>query len=302
MSKPLCTVLIPFDAPGQARFETLEKIGESLGFQTMRVAQYYSSGMILEEIVRSIRDAHLIIADLTRGNANVCYELGLAHALGKRVFLVADDPGGCRIDFGSLSVSRFDATPAGCERLRSELKAFVETPGTLSPIDMFSGGLAVAGQPLLARRFLAFLIDLSIAGFAAVLLLGIAAWLSAAPLGTYLQSGVGPAVLLYFALTAIALGSTPGQRLTGLQVTRLDRSQPSRWQRLLRPIAALLTLLTFGIGFLWAARKPRHQAVHDIITRTLVLRRDWRVGSRLLETELAPGYAARTVSTNAIST
>ena len=66
MSKPLCTVLIPFDASGRARFAALEQIASELGFQTMRVAQYYSSGMILEEIVRSICDAHLIIADLTR--------------------------------------------------------------------------------------------------------------------------------------------------------------------------------------------------------------------------------------------
>ena len=70
-----------------------------------------------------------------------------------------------------------------------------------------------------------------------------------------------------------ALGTTPGQRLAGLKVTRLDRSQPSRAQKLLRPVAAALNLLTFGVGFLWMARSPRHQAVHDIITRTLVLRR-----------------------------
>ena len=278
MSKPLCTVLIPFDAPGQARFATLERIGEALGFQTMRVAQYYSSGMILEEIVRSIRDAHLIIADLTRGNPNVCYELGLAQALGKRVFLVADDPEACRIDFGLLPVSRFDATPDGCERLSRELRTFVETPGMLSPIDLFSGGFAVAGQPLLARRFVAFLIDLSISGSGAALLLALAAWLSDARLAEYMESGVGPAVLLYFVLTGFVLGTTPGQRLMGLQVTRLDRSRPSRWQGLLRPIAALVTLLTLGIGFLWAARSPRHQAVHDIITRTLVLRRGSAAG------------------------
>ena len=68
MDRPLCTVLIPFDASGQARFALIESLGEELGLQTIRVAQYYSSGMILEEIVRSIRDAHLIIADLTGGN------------------------------------------------------------------------------------------------------------------------------------------------------------------------------------------------------------------------------------------
>ena len=274
MSKPLCTVLIAFDAAGQARFATLQGIGDALGFQTMRVAQYYSSGMILEEIVRSIRDAHLVIADLTRGNPNVCYELGLAHALGKRVFLVADDPQACRIDFGGAHVSTFDPTPEGRERLSSELRAFVATPGTLSPIDMFTGGYAVAGQPLLGRRFRAFLIDLSIAGSVAALVLGVAAWLLDETFAAFVETMLGPAILGYFGLASVALGTTPGQRLMRLKVTRLDRTPPSRWQNRLRPLAMLVTLLTFGIGFLWAARSPRHQAVHDLITRTLVLRRE----------------------------
>ena len=273
MNKPLCTVLIPFDASGQARFATLAAIGETLGFETMRVAQYYSSGMILEEIVRSIRDAHLIVADLTRGNPNVCYEVGLAHALGKRVFLVVDDPEACRIDFGSLPISRFDATPAGRERMSRELAAFIATPGILSPIDVFTGGLAVAGQPLLAKRFCAFVIDLLIAALGATPVLAFAAWLLGADTLMLLQGLIVPAILLYFVLIGVALVTTPGQRLMGLQVTRLDRSRPSRWQRILRPVAALITLSTLGVGFLWAARSPRHQAVHDLITRTLVLRR-----------------------------
>ena len=270
--KPLCTVLIPFDAAGQARFATLERIGEALGYRTMRVAQYYSSGMILEEIVRSIRDAHLIIADLTRGNPNVCYELGLAHALGKRVFLVAEDPQSCRIDFGRLTVSKFDASESGRERLSDELRAFAATPGILSPIDVFSGGLAVAGQPLTARRFCGFVIDLLIAGVAGAALLALAAWTMRESVVIDPQSVIAPVMLLYLVVTSLALGTTPGQRLMGLRVTRLDRSEPSRWQKLLRPLAASLTLVTFGIGFFWAARSPRHQAVHDIITRTLVLR------------------------------
>lgn len=273
MSRPLCTVLIPFDAPGQARFEMLEQLGEGLGFQTMRVAQYYSSGMILEEIVRSIRDAHLIVADLTRGNPNVCYEVGIAHALGKRVFLVADDPKACTIDFGALRVCKYDETEAGRQRLSGELRSFVDTPGTLSPIDVFSGGLAVAGQPLMARRIGGFVLDLLLALLAATLLLAPAAWLIPGPAMPYLESAIVPAMLVYFLLTSVLLGTPPGQRFVGLKVTRLDRSEPTLGQRFLRPIAGFLTLMSFGIGFLWAARSPRHQAVHDIIARTLVLRR-----------------------------
>jgi len=87
------------------------------------------------------------------------------------------------------------------------------------------------------------------------------------------ENAIVPAILIYFVLTGTLLGTTPGQRLMGLIVTRLERSPPSRGQRFLRPIAALVTVLTFGAGFFWAARSPRHQAVHDLITRTLVLRR-----------------------------
>jgi hypothetical protein len=32
-------------------------------------------------------------------------------------------------------------------------------------------------------------------------------------------------------------------------------------------------------GFFWAARSPRHQAPHDMITRTLVLRRATQTGA-----------------------
>jgi uncharacterized RDD family membrane protein YckC len=273
MSKPLCTVLIPFDAAGQARFAALQQIGEELGFQTMRVAQYYSSGMILEEIVRSIRDAHLIIADLTRGNPNVCYEVGIAHALGKRVFLVSEEPEANRIDFGALQVCRFDGTQAGRERLSGELGSFARTPGILSPIDLFSGDLAVLGQPLLARRATAFALDLLFATLATGLLLVPVAWVIPESARGYLDATIAPTMLACFVVASVLLGTPPGQRIMGLKVTRLNRTEPSRWQRFFRPIAGLVTLLSLGMGFLWAARSPRHQAVHDIITRTLVLRR-----------------------------
>ncbi len=239
----------------------------------MRVAQYYSSGMILEEIVRSIRDAHLIIADLTRANPNVLDELGIAHALGKRVFLVAEDPEANRIDFGALQVCRFDPTHAGRELLSVELRSFAGTPGTLSPIDLFSGDLAVLGQPLLARRTGGFVLDSLFAAVAVGLLLVPAAWVSPESSRVYLDSAIVPMVLVYFVLAGVVLGTPPGQRIVGLKVTQLNRAEPSFWQRFFRPIAGVVTVLSLGMGFLWAARSPRHQAVHDMITRTLVLRR-----------------------------
>jgi nucleoside 2-deoxyribosyltransferase len=46
------------------------------------------SGIIIERIYAEIIPADLIIADMTGRNPNVFYEVGYAHALGKRVVLL----------------------------------------------------------------------------------------------------------------------------------------------------------------------------------------------------------------------
>jgi uncharacterized RDD family membrane protein YckC len=264
MKRRLCTVLIPFDSPGEGRFALLKQLGEKLDFDTFRVAQYYSSGMILEEIVRSIRDAHLVIADLTGCNPNVYYEVGIAHALGKRVFLTAEDPDAARIDFEDFHICKLEMTHTGRDRLLQELRDFRDTPGILSPIDLYTGGLAVAGQPLMTRRIGSFLIDLPIL-FLPTLLFNSSEWLVTA------LSVAG--FVAYFFLTTTLIGGSVGQKLLGLKVIRLDRSKPYAWQSLLRPVISLLSLAFLGIGFLWAVKPPRYQAVQDRITRTIIVKR-----------------------------
>lgn len=269
MKRPLCTVLIPFDAPGAQRFAVLKELGDGMGFDTFRVAQYYSSGVILEEIVRSISDATLVIADLTDGNPNVYYELGIAHALGKRVFVVAEDPDVVHVDDDddAFLIHRMDSSPAGRERLRHELSEFQRTPGLLSPISFYTGGLAVAGQKLIGRRLAGFVIDLAILISLSIPFMFVSSHLYAA----VALATIG--VLAYFFVSGKLLRGTPGQRMLSLTVIRLDRSQPSAMQQLMRPVAIALCFFTWGIGFLWAAKAPRYQAMQDRISSTLVVSR-----------------------------
>lgn len=44
---------------------------------------------IIEDIWERINSAELIIADMTKRNPNAFYELGLAHAIGKRAILIS---------------------------------------------------------------------------------------------------------------------------------------------------------------------------------------------------------------------
>jgi hypothetical protein len=43
----------------------------------------------MRNIWKSICEARLVVADLTGGNANVFYELGIAHTVGKETILIA---------------------------------------------------------------------------------------------------------------------------------------------------------------------------------------------------------------------
>jgi hypothetical protein len=48
-------------------------------------------GCISKEIVKSLHDADLVIADLSGNNPNVLYELGLAHSFGRPTILITQD-------------------------------------------------------------------------------------------------------------------------------------------------------------------------------------------------------------------
>ena len=60
------------------------------GMKCLRADRLRGRDVILD-VWRSICSSGVIVADLTGGNANVMYELGLAEAIGKRILLVSQD-------------------------------------------------------------------------------------------------------------------------------------------------------------------------------------------------------------------
>lgn len=63
---------------------------------------------IVEKIYKCIRDADIIIADLTGANPNVYYELGYAKAHGKNIIPITQSYDDLRFDFKSYSVHKYD--------------------------------------------------------------------------------------------------------------------------------------------------------------------------------------------------
>lgn len=63
---------------------------ENMGLESVRADECYTTNAIIQDIVTSIMNASVIIADVTMDNPNVFYELGYAHALQKPTILLAD--------------------------------------------------------------------------------------------------------------------------------------------------------------------------------------------------------------------
>jgi len=76
-----CFVLMPFDADFDEVYAEIKDCMTQIGFDCKRADDIFVSRSILETVILEIKQSQLIIADLTTRNANVFYELGIAHIL-----------------------------------------------------------------------------------------------------------------------------------------------------------------------------------------------------------------------------
>lgn len=85
-----CFVVMPFSEPVGGYYDSLYKPAiEKVKLKPDRAdADIYGTGKIIDQIWKGINSARVLLAELTNRNANVLYELGLAHALHKPVVLV----------------------------------------------------------------------------------------------------------------------------------------------------------------------------------------------------------------------
>jgi nucleoside 2-deoxyribosyltransferase len=76
----------------------------------------------MDDIVKSIDAADVVLADLTRKNANVLYEVGICHALGKPVLLLTQSLDDVPFDLRHRRVLVYEYSPRGCKLLESRLR------------------------------------------------------------------------------------------------------------------------------------------------------------------------------------
>ena len=123
----LVFVLSPFKEPFDTIFvDHIKKTVEAIDdLQCIRGDDIFDNRSVIEDIWKSINEAHIIIADLTERNPNVLYETGVAHTVGKEVILVTQSMEDIPFDLQYLRCIPYDYTPRGAKKLEADLEATI---------------------------------------------------------------------------------------------------------------------------------------------------------------------------------
>lgn len=109
-STDTCFVMQPFASPlGDYYSKIYEPAIRKAGLNPIRADQdIFATGKIIDQIWSGINSAKVLIAELTKRNPNVFYELGLAHALKKPVVLVSSNQEDVPFDLQHIRVIYYD--------------------------------------------------------------------------------------------------------------------------------------------------------------------------------------------------
>lgn len=102
-------------------FETIvEPACARLGIGPVRSDQISRTGEITEQVCRQLLAADLVIADVSGGNPDVMYGLGLRHSTGKPVIHIGET-GKLPFDIAPFRTITFRSSPAGMAKARDKL-------------------------------------------------------------------------------------------------------------------------------------------------------------------------------------
>lgn len=106
-----CFVVMPFGGQFDEIYRRIYQPAiKTAGLKSLRADDIYDNQPIMQDIKQSIQNATLILADVTGRNANVNYELGIAHGLGKEVIIVTSNQNDVPSDYRHLRYLNYNPT------------------------------------------------------------------------------------------------------------------------------------------------------------------------------------------------
>jgi hypothetical protein len=129
--KGMCFVIMPFEQRFDRVYEIIRDVvhGPELNFRCERADDLVQGGHILEDVLRGIAQAEIVIADLTRRNPNVFYELGIAHMVKdvEKIIMLSQAVEDIPFDLRPYRCIIYSQTVRGVKEFRTKLLEAITT-------------------------------------------------------------------------------------------------------------------------------------------------------------------------------
>jgi formylglycine-generating enzyme required for sulfatase activity len=117
-------VIMPFRDPFNSYYTSvIRPAADDAGFDVSRSDEVYSVGAFVQTIWSQILDADAVIAEMTGANANVLYELGLCHAIDRKVIMITQNMQDVPSDLRHMNCVLYDTAQVNwTDRLRNSIQ------------------------------------------------------------------------------------------------------------------------------------------------------------------------------------
>lgn len=126
-SDDLVAVMMPFDAKFTSVYESLRAAAADAGMRCQRADDIWKNEHILDDVLELIWTARVVVADLTDRNANVFYETGIAHTIGRDVVLTTQNMEHVPFDLRSIRALTYYPNREGLTALQHSLTTRLKT-------------------------------------------------------------------------------------------------------------------------------------------------------------------------------
>jgi len=125
--RSLVSVMMPFDAAFTPVYEAIKKACTDAGVHCQRVDEIWGHTAIIQDMFSLVWRSFIVVCDFTGRNANVFYECGIAHTLGKHVIPIAQHDNDVPFDLRHHRYLSYHPIPEGLELLRDGLAKRLRT-------------------------------------------------------------------------------------------------------------------------------------------------------------------------------
>lgn len=127
VDRNLISVMMPLNAEFASVYESIKSAAEREAFVCKRADDIWDHSTVIQDIFSLIFQSYIVVCDFTGKNANVFYEVGIAHTLGKHVVPITQSESDVPFDLKHHRYAKYLNNKEGREQLTNDLRGRFRT-------------------------------------------------------------------------------------------------------------------------------------------------------------------------------